>query len=284
MTRFLDPHYIIQTFGLLGVVLAIFAESGLLVGIFLPGDSLLFTAGLFAASEKGFSIELLVVLGFLAAVLGDNVGYSIGQRAGPALFKRDDSRFFKKKHLHRATRFYEQHGRKTIVLARFVPIVRTLAPMVAGATKMPYRTFFAFNVIGALLWAVGVPTAGYFLGKSIPSIDRYLLPIIAVIVAVSLLPTVVHALKARSDGLHEPAPKDEGLAEPEPGDVSLDGVPAVLKAGRRRPSAAAEVGMDPGPAVHSHEASSDPVSVGSFIDSAPGESSKGDGVKETEHG
>ncbi len=197
MTRFLDPHYIIQTFGLIGVTAAIFAESGLLIGIFLPGDSLLFAAGLFASTEKGFSLPALLILAFLAAVLGDNVGYSIGKRAGPSLFKRDDSRFFKKRHLDRATHFYQNHGRKTIVLARFVPIVRTLAPMVAGATSMDYRTFFAFNLIGGFLWAVGVPTGGYFLGKSIPSIDRYLLPIIGAIVVVSLIPTVIHALQAR---------------------------------------------------------------------------------------
>ncbi len=281
MTKFLDPHYIIQTFGLLGVVLAIFAESGLLVGIFLPGDSLLFTAGLFAASEKGFSIELLLVLGFLAAVLGDNVGYSIGRRAGPALFKRDDSRFFKKRHLHRATRFYEQHGRKTIVIARFVPIVRTLAPMVAGATEMPYRTFFAFNVIGALLWAVGVPTAGYFLGKSIPSIDRYLLPIIAVIVFVSVLPTVVHALKAR---LGETESIGQEMSGPQPGEESLAGVAGIVEAGGGPRFEVAEVGLNPGAAVLSNQASSDPVSVGSPIEGLPGESSGGDGLAETERG
>jgi membrane-associated protein len=216
VTRFLDPHYIIQTFGLIGVVLAIYAESGLLIGIFLPGDSLLFTAGLFASTEKGFSLEALLIFSFVAAVLGDSTGYTIGRRTGPALFKRDDSRFFKKRHLERATHFYERHGRKTIVLARFVPIVRTLAPMIAGATAMPYKTFFAFNVIGGLLWAIGVPTAGYFLGKSIPSIDRYLLPIIAVIVLVSILPTLIHVIRLR--GHKEPlAP---ALAEVDPEDAA----------------------------------------------------------------
>ena len=196
MKQFLDPHYILHTFGLIGVVVAIFAESGLLIGILLPGDSLLFTAGLFAATQKAFSIETLLVLGFLAAVVGDNVGYGIGRRTGPALFKRDDSKIFKRRHLERATRFYERHGRKTIILARFLPVVRTLAPMVAGATEMPYRTFLVFNVVGGFLWAIGVPTAGYFLGKSVPSIDRYLLPIVVVIAKLSLLPTLFHLLSS----------------------------------------------------------------------------------------
>lgn len=222
MTRYLDPHYIIQTFGLIGVVAAIFAESGLLFGIFLPGDSLLFAAGLFASTEKGFSIVALLALSFVAAVAGDNVGYSIGRRAGPALFKREDSWIFKRRHLDRAADFYERHGRKTIVLARFVPIVRTLAPMVAGATEMPYKTFFAFNVLGGLLWAIGVPTAGYFLGKSVSSIDRYLLPIVAVIVILSVLPTFVHVLnssRARSstgsglEGQLDQAQPDIGVLE-----------------------------------------------------------------------
>lgn len=197
MEQLLNPEYIVKTFGLLGVVLAVFAESGLLIGIFLPGDSLLFTAGLFAATEKGFSIRTLVVLCFLAAVLGDNVGYSIGKRAGPALFRREDSRIFKRRHLERARAFYDKHGRKTIVIARFVPIVRTLAPMIAGATSMRYKTFLTFNVLGGFLWAVGIPTAGYYLGRQIPSIDRYLLPIVAVIVILSVLPTVYHVLKER---------------------------------------------------------------------------------------
>jgi len=206
MKKFLDPEYIIQTFGLLGVVGAIFAESGLLVGIFLPGDSLLFAAGLFASTQKGFSIEALVLLGFIAAVLGDNVGYSIGRRAGPALFKRDDSRIFKRRHLVHAKSFYDKHGKKTIVLARFVPIVRTLAPMIAGATEMHYPTFLIFNVLGGFIWACGIPLAGYYLGKQIPSIDRYLLPIVAAIVIVSVLPTVFHVIKGERGGkAREPA-------------------------------------------------------------------------------
>lgn len=211
MEQLLNPEYIVKTFGLLGVVLAVFAESGLLIGIFLPGDSLLFTAGLFAATEKGFSIRALVVLCFIAAVLGDNVGYSIGKRAGPALFRREDSRIFKRRHLERARAFYERHGRKTIVIARFVPIVRTLAPMIAGATSMRYKTFFTYNVVGGFLWAVGIPIAGYYLGKQIPSIDKYLLPIVAIIVILSLLPTLYHVLKERSAPPH---PAEESEASP----------------------------------------------------------------------
>jgi membrane-associated protein len=190
----MDLTEIIRTGGYALVFAIIFAESGLFFGFFLPGDSLLFTAG-FLASQGILNIAILCLGCFIAAVIGDSVGYTFGRRVGATLFKREDSRFFKKKHLEEARKFYDKHGNKTIVLARFVPIVRTFAPIVAGAAEMNYRNFLVFNMIGGLLWAIGVTVAGYFLGSVIPDVDKYLLPIIIVIVFVSLLPTIVHVLK-----------------------------------------------------------------------------------------
>lgn len=185
---------ILKAIGLLGIYAIIFAESGLLVGIFLPGDSVLFTAGVLSA-EGIFNFPLLVIGSFVAAVAGDAVGYTFGRRVGRRLYERADSRWFKRRHLERAEAFYEKHGGKAIVLARFIPVVRTLAPIVAGMSAMRYRRFAAFNVIGGVLWAIGLTTAGYVLGRSIPNVDRYLLPIIALIILLSLAPTVIHVLR-----------------------------------------------------------------------------------------
>lgn len=193
----LDPEQLLETFGTLGLFLIVFAESGLLVGFFLPGDSLLFTAGLLSSQEKLPALPVLLVGCFVAAVAGDQVGYQFGQRVGPALFRRPDSRLFRQSHVERARRYFDEHGAKTIVLARFVPIVRTFAPILAGVGGMRYRTFAVFNVVGALLWAVGVTAAGYVLGQSIPSIDRYLLPVIALIVAASVAPVGLEVLRSR---------------------------------------------------------------------------------------
>lgn len=193
----LDPEKLLTTFGTLGLFLIVFAESGLLVGFFLPGDSLLFTAGLLSSQDKLPALPVLLVGCFLAAVAGDQVGYQFGQRVGPALFRRPDSRLFRQDHVERARRYFDQHGPKTIVLARFVPIVRTFAPILAGVGGMRYRTFAVFNVAGGMLWAVGVTTAGYVLGRSIPSIDRYLLPVIALIVAVSVAPVAREVVRGR---------------------------------------------------------------------------------------
>ncbi len=186
--------------GVIAVALVIFAESGLLIGFFLPGDSLLFTAGFLTyAGILPVDINLLVVILFCAAVLGDNVGYLFGKKVGPALFNRPDSRFFKKEHLHSAHEFYEKHGGITIVLARFIPIVRTFAPVVAGTAKMNYRSFVFFNIIGGFLWAVGLTYTGYFLGQWFTSmgleIDHVLLPIILLIIFLSILPPAIHILK-----------------------------------------------------------------------------------------
>jgi membrane-associated protein len=193
---FLDPQQLLVTFGTIGLFLIVFAESGLLIGFFLPGDSLLFTAGLFAA-QGTLNLPLILVGCFIAAVAGDQVGYAFGKRVGPALFRRPNSRFFKQEYLEKAQSFFERHGAKTIVLARFVPIVRTFAPIVAGAGTMRYRTFAIYNVIGGLLWAMGVTLLGYLLGELIPDIDTYLLPIIAGIVLLSVIPIGLEWRKAR---------------------------------------------------------------------------------------
>lgn len=199
-----DLESLIRTAGYLGVFAIVFAETGLLVGFFLPGDSLLFTAG-FLASQGYFDIWILAILCFVAAVAGDAVGYLIGNRFGRQLFVREESRFFKPKYLMQAERFFEHHGGKAIVLARFMPIVRTFVPVIAGVSAMTYRHFVIFNVVGALLWAVGVTLLGYFLGSVIPGVDTYLLPIIALIVLVSVLPSAVHIWREHGDELRSQA-------------------------------------------------------------------------------
>ncbi len=192
----MDPKSLIEAFGTIGLFLIVFAESGLLFGFFLPGDSLLFTAGLLAS--QGFSNIFVILVGcFVAAVAGDQVGFLIGRRAGPALFRRPESRFFHQKNVARAQAYFSEHGPRTIVLARFVPIVRTFAPMVAGVGQMQYRKFVTYNVVGGFLWAVGITSLGYALGESIHDIDRYLLPIILVIGAVSFFPVIREVLKMR---------------------------------------------------------------------------------------
>jgi len=193
-----DPTDLIRTFGTLGLLAIIFAESGLLIGFFLPGDSLLFTAGLLA-SKGTLNLPVILVGCFVAAVAGDQVGYVIGRRAGPAIFRRPDSRFFRRSNVERAQAYFEEHGSKTIVLARFVPVVRTFAPIVAGVGRMDYRRFVTFNVMGGLLWAVGVTSLGYVLGESVPHIDRYLLPMILLIGTVSFLPVIREVLKMRRE-------------------------------------------------------------------------------------
>jgi membrane-associated protein len=192
----LDLVKIIESIGYLGLFGMIFAESGLLIGAFLPGDSVLFTAG-FLASQGFFNIFLLTPMTFIAAVLGDSVGYAFGQKVGKKLFQKEDNIFFHKKNLVRAQKFYEKHGGKTVTIARFLPVVRTFAPIVAGMGDMPYKKFLAYNVVGAFLWAVCIPFAGYFLGNVVPNVDKYLLPIIAVIVLASVAPTILHLIMER---------------------------------------------------------------------------------------
>jgi membrane-associated protein len=178
----------------------IFAESGLLIGFFLPGDSILFTAGfLIFAGTLNFDIHLLVAILFVAAVLGDSVGYLFGRRIGHKIFRRPDSLLFRQENIKKAEEFYEKHGGITIVVARFIPIIRTFAPIVAGVGKMPYRTFLMFNLAGAFLWAGGVTYAGYYIGEILHRIgievDTILLPIILLIVLASILPPAIHILK-----------------------------------------------------------------------------------------
>ncbi|MEP6625076.1 MAG: VTT domain-containing protein [Acidimicrobiia bacterium] len=189
ITDSIDPKHLIQSFGTIGLIVIIFAESGLLIGFFLPGDSLLVTAGLLASAGK-LNLAVVLVGCFAAAVIGDQVGYAFGKRVGPALFRRPNSRLFKQEYVDRANKFFEEHGAKTIMMARFVPVVRTFAPIVAGVGEMPYRTFLSYNLLGGALWAIGVTLIGYFLGDAIgpDKIDTYLLPIIGVVILLSLIP------------------------------------------------------------------------------------------------
>jgi len=185
---------LIKAAGYIGLFGIIFAESGLLIGFFLPGDSLIFTAG-FLASQGFLNIYLLAGLLFIAAVVGDSVGYAFGYRLGPKIFKKEDSFFFNKENLVKAQNFFIKHGGKTIILARFIPVVRTFAPILAGVGRMHYKTFIAYNIVGGFLWAVGLSFLGYFLGRTIPGVDKYLLPIILFIIFVSILPNVIHILR-----------------------------------------------------------------------------------------
>jgi len=189
----LDLIELIRTVGYLGVFAIVFLESGMMLGFFFPGDSLLFTAG-FLASQGFLDIKILVPGCFLAAVTGNSLGYYIGKKIGRKIFSKEDSIWFHKKHLQRAERFYEKHGGKAVVLAQFVPIVRAFVPVVAGIGVMEYRRFAFFNFFGAILWAIGVTLAGYYLGNLIPDVDRYLLPIVGLIIIASILPGLHHAL------------------------------------------------------------------------------------------
>lgn len=181
----------------------VFSESGLLIGLFFPGDSLLFTAGFLASknivgtNQNYLNLWILIGVTFAGAVVGDSVGYSFGHRIGRRIFTKPDSRFFKKENLEKAERFYEKYGVKTIIIARFVPIIRTFAPIVAGVGKMSYKTFFSFNVIGGALWSLIIPIAGFYLYKLIPNVDKYLLLIIILIILVSAIPALTEILKER---------------------------------------------------------------------------------------
>lgn len=201
-----DPHALLSAFGSLayvGLFAVIFAETGLFVGFFLPGDSLLFAAGLFSAlqTEPRLSLPLVIAICIVAAILGSLTGFLFGRRVGRRLYSRPESRFFKVEHLVAAERFYEKHGGKTIVIARFMPFIRTFAPIVAGASTMAIGRFVAYSVIGGVLWGAGLPVAGYLLGKQIPDIDRYLLPILVLIIAVSLLPAIIGTVRANQDSI-----------------------------------------------------------------------------------
>ncbi len=204
----LDLVDLIIGLGIFAVIFVIFAESGLLIGFFLPGDSLLFTAGALYATgilpgNVPVNIHIFVLLLFIAAVLGDTVGYWFGRKAGPRIFRKPDAKVFKQAHIQNAQKFYEKHGGKTIIMARFVPIIRTFAPIVAGAGKMNYTRFLGFNVLGGFLWTFGITYLGYFAGKGLIAagidIDTVILPIIFLIVFISILPPTIHILKDKNN-------------------------------------------------------------------------------------
>jgi membrane-associated protein len=207
----IDPTHLINTYGIWGIYAIIFAESGLFFGFFLPGDSLLVTAGLLASTHKAGDVHLslvaLLIGCSIAAVAGDQVGYVFGRTVGQKLFTRPESRFFKPEHLHRAHDYLETRGSRMIVLARFVPAVRTFTPIVAGAGEMRYRLFVPFNVLGGVLWACGVTLAGYALGSSVKNIDTYLVPIILVVIVVSLIPVFLEFRKTRRGSVKTKTPQ-----------------------------------------------------------------------------
>ncbi|MET8830077.1 VTT domain-containing protein [Streptomyces sp. NPDC004610] len=202
----LDPNTLLDNFGIWGLLLIVFAESGLLIGFFLPGDSLLFTAGLLITSgQLDFPLWGAVVLIVIAAIVGDQVGYMFGKKVGPSLFTRPDSRFFKQENVHKAHEFFEKHGPKSLVLARFVPIVRTFTPIIAGVSGMRYRSFLIFNVVGGVLWGAGVTLLGSWLGN-IAFVKENIEAILILIVLISVLPIVFEVLRARRQKKNNPQP------------------------------------------------------------------------------
>jgi len=195
--RLYDIEALIQWGGLLMICAIVFAETGLMIGFFLPGDSLLVTAGVFAA--VGFlDISLLLTLVSMCAVAGDQVGYYIGKKAGQALFNREDSLLFKRSHILKAQSFYQKYGAKTIVIARFVPIVRTFAPVVAGVGKMNYRRFVTYNIAGGVLWVCSMTLTGYLLGNAVPNIGEHIHIVIGIVIILSLLPAIIEIVRNRS--------------------------------------------------------------------------------------
>jgi membrane-associated protein len=207
--RLSDLPTLVQWAGLFGIAAIIFSETGLLVGVFLPGDSLLVTAGLFAA--KGYlNVYLLAPVLPIAAICGNSLGYFIGRTTGPRIFSRENSLFFNKKHAIRAHDFYEKHGKKTIVLAQFMPVIRTFAPVIAGVAGMRFHTFIAYNVFGALFWIWSMLGIGYFLGNYIPGIDKHIEIVVVVVVFISILPGIISAIRARRAKRYGAAPVVEG--------------------------------------------------------------------------
>lgn len=187
---------LIRLGGMVGLIAIVFAETGLMVGFFLPGDSLLITAGIFAA-RGDLNIWWLNVALMLAAIIGDAVGYWIGFRTGKALFNRPNSFFFRREHLIKTHEFYEKHGGKTIIIARFMPIIRTFAPVVAGIGTMTYRNFAMYNVVGAVAWVLSMTLTGYFLGRAIPDIEKNIHLVVAIVIFLSLLPAIIAWLRQK---------------------------------------------------------------------------------------
>jgi membrane-associated protein len=213
-TSWLDPNQLISTFGLVGILAIVFAESGLLIGFFLPGDSLLFTTGLLVSDHQYIKqpIWLVTLLVALAAVVGDQVGYLFGRKVGPSLFRRPDSRLFKQENVEKAHEFFERYGPRSILLARFVPIVRTFTPIVAGVSRMDYRTFVIYNVIGGTAWGAGVTIMGYFLGQ-VDAIRAHIELMLVAIVLLSVIPMAFEVLRARRKNRREGGRGEAARAE-----------------------------------------------------------------------
>ncbi|MDX3134982.1 VTT domain-containing protein [Streptomyces europaeiscabiei] len=210
----LDPDYLLDSFGIWGLLLIVFAESGLLIGFFLPGDSLLFTAGmLITAKTLDFPLWLAIVLICVSAILGDQAGYMFGKKVGPSLFKRPDSRLFKQENVTKAHEFFEKHGPKSLILARFVPIVRTFTPIIAGVSGMRYRTFLIFNIVGGILWGAGVTLLGSWLGQ-IEFVKTNIEAMLLLIVFISVLPIIFELLKARKAKKNQPQQSQQAPAAP----------------------------------------------------------------------
>jgi membrane-associated protein len=207
--RFSNLPELVQWAGLIGLTIIVFSETGLLVGFFLPGDSLLVTAGLLAATGYLNVYELAPILA-LAALSGNSLGYFIGRATGPRIFTRENSLFFNKKHAIRAAQFYEKHGRKTIVLAQFMPIIRTFSPVISGVAGMKFKTFLTYNVLGALLWVWSMLGIGYFLGNYIPGVDKHIEIVVVIVVFISLLPGLISGYRSRRAKASPNGPSVEG--------------------------------------------------------------------------
>jgi len=218
INRLRDLPALIQWAGYVGLTAIIFVETGLFFGFLLPGDSLLVTAGLLASQGLSLDVYLLGLLLNIAAIVGDNTNYWIGRYMGPRVFTREESLFFRRRHVERAHDFYERHGAKTIVLARFMPIIRTFAPLVAGVAKMSYRTFLTYSVLGGTAWIWSMLFTGYFLGRYVPGIDRHIEMVIVLVIFLSILPGIIGWIRerkagtgARKSGTGNQAPGTEAL-------------------------------------------------------------------------
>ncbi|MDH6214593.1 DedA family protein [Streptomyces pseudovenezuelae] len=226
----LDPNQLLDTFGIWGLLLIVFAESGLLIGFFLPGDSLLFTAGLLITSNQlDFPLWAAIALICVAAILGDQAGYMFGKKVGPSLFSRPDSRLFKQENVVKAHEFFEKYGPKSLVLARFVPIVRTFTPIIAGVSGMKYRSFVTFNVIGGVLWGAGVTLLGSWLGK-IDVVKNNIEAMLILIVLISVVPIVIEFMRARSKARKNPAqavPAEQQPYVPDDATTQLRRIPSA---------------------------------------------------------
>lgn len=209
LSRFQHLDQLVLWAGYFGMTAIVFCETGLLAGFFLPGDSLLVTAGLVASQGK-LDFYLLNGLLMAAAIAGDSAGYWIGYHAGPRLFKKERSLLFHKDHLERTRRFFERYGGKTIILARFVPIVRTFAPTVAGVGRMTYRRFFSFNVVGGILWVLSMTSVGYFLGRVVPNVEKYLHVVVGLVILLSFLPVASEWRRARRNAKAQAREAEEG--------------------------------------------------------------------------